>query len=160
MEIETTRPLAEKVNKQFSNEAQIKGLIVRVANGIEAADIDAIMSAYAPEAEIFDVRDSLAESKDEFRFSWKECFDMTENFKVEAHELKINVDNFQAFSHCLSHATGKSKDGMVIDMWLRITTCYSKIDGEWLIVHEHASMPGDFESGKILQNIKPIFFVF
>jgi ketosteroid isomerase-like protein len=29
----------------------------------------------------------------------------------------------------------------LIDVWVRATTCFRKIDGEWIIVHEHASVP-------------------
>ena len=65
------------------------------------------------------------------------------------------MDGDLAFSHCLSHATGKTMDGRDIDVWMRATDCYQKMNGKWMIVHEHVSVPGDFESGKILQNLKP-----
>lgn len=159
MDIQSTQVRQNKVNEQLSDEDQIREVLDRIAKGIEEADVDAIMSAYAPEAEIFDLRDALAESRDEFRFAWRECFEMSECFKTEAHDLKIRVDNNQAFSHCLSNAIGKAKDGHNIDIWMRVTNCYRKLDGKWFVVHEHVSMPGDFKTGKILQNLKPIFFI-
>ncbi len=32
-------------------------------------------------------------------------------------------------------------DGEKVDMWLRETLCFRKIDGRWLVTHEHASVP-------------------
>ena len=40
------------------------------------------------------------------------------------------------------------KDGKTVNMILRITHGYRKIDGKWLIVHEHVSVPVDAASGK------------
>ena len=33
------------------------------------------------------------------------------------------------------------------DLWLRWTACFRRIDGVWLIVHDHVSVPADLEHG-------------
>ena len=53
--------------------------------------------------------------------SWEECFTSSKEFKIEIHEPTIRVDGDLAFSHCLSHATGKTMDGHDIDVWMRVT---------------------------------------
>lgn len=154
-----TPDLADINSHTFLNdEAQIRDLIDSMARFIDARDVDGIMSAYAPEAVIFDVRDALFVDKDTHRESWEECFDVTDNYKMETHNLSIRVDESQAFSHCLSHVSGKSKNGEAVDLWMRITECFSKINGNWYIVHEHSSVPGDFTTGKIMQKLQPIFY--
>ena len=35
-----------------------------------------------------------------------------------------------------------------MDMTVRLTDVYRKVDGKWLIVQEHVSVPIDFSSGK------------
>jgi ketosteroid isomerase-like protein len=38
--------------------------------------------------------------------------------------------------------------GQPIDMVVRVTDGYRKVDGNWLIAHEHVSVPVDFATGK------------
>jgi hypothetical protein len=40
-------------------------------------------------------------------------------------------------------------------MWWRATVCYRKIDGKWMITHEHASVPFNVESGKASLDLTP-----
>ena len=40
-------------------------------------------------------------------------------------------------------------------MWVRSTVCFRKVEGDWVIAHEHTSMPFDAESGKASVNLKP-----
>ena len=40
-------------------------------------------------------------------------------------------------------------------MWVRATVCYRKIDGTWMVTHEHNSVPFDVESGKASLDLKP-----
>ena len=46
-----------------------------------------------------------------------------------------------AFCHALSYVTGMRKDGEKTDYWVRVTTCFQKANGQWLVGHEHVSMP-------------------
>ena len=136
-------------------EGPIRHLIDRLSKAVQSRDIEGILAIYANEAVIYDVRDSLQYGKEHLRESWNECFRSSKTFRIEVEGPTIRVDGNLAFSHCLSHATGQTTDGQDIDVWMRATDCYRKINGKWLVVHEHASVPGDFESGKILQNLKP-----
>jgi len=47
------------------------------------------------------------------------------------------------------------KTGQKTDVWLRATSGVRKVDGKWLIVHDHISVPADFETGKALLELKP-----
>ena len=40
-------------------------------------------------------------------------------------------------------------------MWIRATLCYRKIDGKWMVTHEHVSVPFDPESGQASLDLKP-----
>jgi ketosteroid isomerase-like protein len=39
--------------------------------------------------------------------------------------------------------------------WVRWTTGWRKIDGDWRIVHYQISVPVDFANGKALLNLQP-----
>jgi len=36
-----------------------------------------------------------------------------------------------------------------------MTLCFKKIDGNWLIAHEHVSVPADLASGRAALDLKP-----
>ena len=38
---------------------------------------------------------------------------------------------------------------------MRVTVCFRRTGGRWLIAHEHFSVPFDMESGKALMNLEP-----
>jgi ketosteroid isomerase-like protein len=40
-------------------------------------------------------------------------------------------------------------------MWVRATLCLRRIDGKWMIAHEHQSVPFDVETGKASLDLKP-----
>ena len=44
-----------------------------------------------------------------------------------------------AFSHCLIRCEGSQGEGSYLPV--RLTLCYQKVDGQWLIAHEHHSVP-------------------
>jgi len=57
--------------------------------------------------------------------------------------------------HTLERFTGKLKSGQSSDFWLRATSVVRKINGKWLIVHDHISVPIDFETGKAVLDLEP-----
>lgn len=46
-----------------------------------------------------------------------------------------------AFSYSLNRLTGKRTTGEEVDVWVRATVCFRKIDGQWKVAHEHVSVP-------------------
>ena len=45
--------------------------------------------------------------------------------------------------------------GQEVDLWTRVTNCFRRIDGEWLMIHDHVSVPIDLATGKALLNLSP-----
>lgn len=70
-------------------------------------------------------------------------------------DRKIVVGDGVAFSYNLDRVSGTLKDGGESDMWVRVTDCYRKINGKWLIAREHVSVPVDLESGEAALDLKP-----
>ena len=65
----------------------------------------------------------------------------------EVRDLEITADADLAFCHFLVRISGTTLDGTEVGMWVRATSCLRKVDDDWKIVHEHASVPFDAETG-------------
>lgn len=65
----------------------------------------------------------------------------------EIRDLEITADAELAFCHFLVRISGTMLDDTEVGMWVRATSCLRKRDDGWKIVHEHASVPFDAETG-------------
>lgn len=136
-------------------ENQIHQLMQSLFDAIRLRDINGILSCYDDEVVCYDVRDTLQTDKASLRKSWQECFDSSSEFNVEALDLHVEVDQNFAAAFGLLHSQGVTTEGEKIDVWMRSTSIFRKLDRRWLIVHDHMSVPGDFNTGKILQDLTP-----
>lgn len=74
--------------------------------------------------------------------NWKEWFATWQGqIGYEIRNLSITVDEDVAFRHSLNRISGTRTSGEEANVWVRRTACYRKIDGKWLITHEHVSVP-------------------
>lgn len=146
-----------KLQTAANDKAEIQHLIDRWTKAIHDKDIDGIMAVYAPEVVVFDIMPPMQyKGKDAYRSDYVKSL---EQFKVpietEIRELSITTGDSIAFSHSIQRLNGTLKTGEKTDLWVRFTDCYRKINGKWLVVHEHISVPTDFESGKAVLDLKP-----
>jgi ketosteroid isomerase-like protein len=51
--------------------------------------------------------------------------------------------------------SGAMNNGTKIGYWLRWTACFRRIDGAWLIEHDHVSVPTDFATGRSKLDLEP-----
>ena len=138
-------------------EALIRQRIEELATALRAKDIDGVMSLFAPDLVSFDIVPPLRYvGADNKRRAWQEAFAMyTGPFDYELHDLNVTTDGELAFVHSLNHVTATLASGHVTDMWLRWTACFRRIDGIWLVVHDHVSVPADLEHGQAALNLTP-----
>jgi uncharacterized protein (TIGR02246 family) len=141
------------------NEAQVKAVYDKWAKAFEAGNVDAIMALYAPGAEIiaYDVVPPLQYTgKDAYRQDYIEFLKQYDGpIHVEYRNLRVVAGNNVAFVHCLERFSGKLKSGQTSDFWMRTTSGLRKINGRWLIMHDHVSVPVDFATGKAVLDLKP-----
>ena len=65
----------------------------------------------------------------------------------EIRDLEITAGADLAFCHFLARISGTMRDGTEVGMWVRATSCLRRQAGAWTIVHEHASVPFDADTG-------------
>lgn len=129
--------------KKRSEAAEIRALIERWAQAVHAKDADALVSTYAPDIVSFDLPPPLRSvGRDDYRARYAEWFRSWQGpIGSEIRELNICTGDDIAFSHCLNRISGKRTDGENTDIWVRVTVGFRKIDGKWLVTHEHISVP-------------------
>ncbi|MBW4683805.1 MAG: nuclear transport factor 2 family protein [Komarekiella atlantica HA4396-MV6] len=139
------------------NEAQIRQLIAEQQSAICAKDVDQIMSHYATEVIIFDVKPPFQiKGKGAFRRVWEECLPyFPDSFEIETRDLNITVSDDLAVAHWLSHFTAMEPDHPAMQTWMRITAVCQRNQGEWQILHEHISVPFNPETSQAAFTLDP-----
>jgi len=146
------------MNSQHAiDEADIRDRINRLVAAIRAADLEGVKFIYAPDIVSFDIVPPLQHRGATAQWeNWEDVFKSYQRpLGYEIRDLTITVGDDVAFGHSLNRISGTLKNGNRSAFWLRWTTCWKKIDGDWLIVHHQASVPLDIKSGKALQDLKP-----
>ena len=142
----------KRANMEFTDEAQIRQQRELWKAAFEAGDVNRIMSFYAPGAETlaFDILPPL-------QYEWEHFLGLFDGqLAVEVRDAKITASGDVAFIHALVHLTGKLASGRPFDLWMRATNGLRKINGTWLVVHDHVSAPVvDFETGRAAVELKP-----
>jgi ketosteroid isomerase-like protein len=148
--------MAVEENKK-NDEAEIKRLIEGGVEAFRARDIDGVMSIYARELVSFDLVPPLRYvGAGAYRKRWEETFSSFQGPIVyEIHDLDITMGDDVAFGHSLNRLSGTMNNGQKTDLWVRSTACFRKINGKWLIVHTHVSVPVDLVNGKAVLDLKP-----
>ena len=140
-----------------ADEAEIRRRIAGIVDGIGAKDLDALRRIYAPDVVSFDVEPPLQHVGIEAKMeNWTRAFTFFQQVRYEVRDLTLTVGDEVAFGHCFGRLSGTLGNGTATaGMWVRVTFCFRKIDGTWLIVHDQASVPFDIATGKGVTNLEP-----
>jgi uncharacterized protein (TIGR02246 family) len=137
---------------QSKDEQEIRALEDRFTAAFNAKDLDAIMKVYIPGNDLFVFDLGVPRQHvgwDDYRKDWKDFLaTLSGPVRFSISDLSVTSDGKIAYGHSIQHIKGAATDGSMTDMTVRVTDVYRKIDGKWLIVQEHVSVPIDFSSGK------------
>jgi ketosteroid isomerase-like protein len=128
-------------------------------SSIKVKDLDGIMSVYIPGDSLF-VFDVIPPRQyigaHAYAADWYSVLaGFSGPIKADITDLSITSNDNLAFAHSIQHFTGIDRGGKNIEWTLRVTDCYRKINGKWLIVHEHYSVPVDLKTAKADLTSKP-----
>ncbi|AFY91171.1 YciI family protein [Chroococcidiopsis thermalis] len=143
-------------NIQTTNKAQIRQLIAEQQRAICAKDVDRIMSRYATDVILFDVKPPFqTKGKDAVRQLWSDCLPyFPDVFEMETLDLTIAVNNDLGVAHWLFRFTGE-QDHPAMQTWMRATAVCQKERGNWQILHEHISVPFHPETSQAVFTLNP-----
>ena len=142
-----------------NDEAEIKALEERFMAALKAKDIKAIMACYVPDQSlvVFDVvppRQYVG--AEAYRKDFEDFLGMFPGpVEAELSDLSVTADGKLGYGHSIQRLVATDKDGKRFDLTVRVTDGYRKVNGKWLIAHEHVSVPVDITTGKADLTSKP-----
>ena len=146
-------------NTKTNPEAQIRGVLDDWANALRSKDAEGVMSHYAADLVQFDLAPPLKQAgpnalNDTTLNDWFSTFQGAIGYEIR--DLSITAGDNVAFCHSLNHLSGRKTAGDEVDLWLRATVCFRRIDGKWTITHWHESVPFYMDgSYKAAVDLKP-----
>ena len=137
----------------------IRSLEDSFASAVRAKDLDKIMSLYTVSENlvVFDLVPPRQYTgwkayKEDWRNFLAQC---KNNPTFEISELETYGGNRFAYSHSIQHFTCTNQQDKKLDLILRVTDGYANFGGQWLIAHEHVSVPVDMTTGKAVFQSQP-----
>lgn len=137
--------------------APIQQLLDSWAAACRSKDVERIISHYAEDVVAYDAIGPLRfQGRAAYQAHWQACMAMCPGHTLfEVHLPSILLSGELAVAHYLLNCGGTDDKGELHTSWMRVSQFYRLQGGRWLIAHEHFSMPGDMESGKILFELQP-----
>ena len=141
-----------------NEEAQIRQAIDDFTQALRFKNTEKVMSFYSSDVVSFDiVPPLLTVGAEAYRKKWQEAFAGVEGpFGFEVRDPKVILSGDMAYVYGLNHVNMVLKDNQKVDMWLRWSSCFRKVEGRWIVTHEHISVPTDMETGRALVDLKPL----
>lgn len=138
------------------DEAQIRERLDEWARALHAKDLDALMRLYEPDTVAFDLMvPAQVQGRDRYRENFESWFAaLPAPIDYEVHDLRITAGEDVAFCHSLSHVRGTRPNGEKADYWVRVTVGFRKSNGQWMMIHDHVSMPLDMQTMKAVPDLR------
>lgn len=132
------------------SDAMIRRQVEQWAQAVRSRDVEGVMSVYASEIVSFDLDPPLRYSgTQDKRRAWEAFFAAHRGpIEYEVTELSVACEADLGFVHALNRVRGTLASGRSANLWVRWTACFRRIQGTWLIVHDHVSLPVDLAGGK------------
>jgi uncharacterized protein (TIGR02246 family) len=151
---------AKAAEAKAKDTADIKALEDKFTAAVKAKDVNAVMAVYVPDESllVFDaVPPRQYKGAATYRKDWEETIGMFPGaIDFELNDLDVTAGGGDlAYAHSIQHMSGMSKDKKKIEIVVRVTDVYKKVNGQWLIAHEHVSFPTDIATGKADLMSKP-----
>jgi len=126
-----------------SHDSEIRDLLDGWADACRAKDIDRLMSLYAADIVYFDVVPPLQfTGRDEVRRNFIRWFDQYDGpIGLETRDLTVVTGADVAFANLVVLDSGTRNNGIEGTVAVRATVCCRRSSDQWLITHEHISIP-------------------
>ena len=125
------------------HETEVRRLVENWADAVRRRDLAGILLHHSPDILMFDVP-PLFQSRgiDAYKKTWAVFFAWSHDPVVfDIIDMSITAGEDVAFVAAVMRCSGREKDGTDIDLNFRLTIGLRKIDREWLVLHEHHSIP-------------------
>jgi uncharacterized protein (TIGR02246 family) len=134
--------MADKQNIS-DDEVAVRDLIEAWADSVRRKDYDGILENHAADFVMFDVPLPFKSvGIDAYRKTWDVFFSWSSDpVRFEIQEMDVTAGADVAFAFASMRCEGPNSDGKSEALDFRLTIALRKIDGRWMIAHEHHSVP-------------------
>lgn len=140
IEIEGNQKIAEEVLSQLKS----------WDDAVIGKEIDQLVIQCAENISMFDVSSQL-NGIHAYKKEWEKFSPyFNDSMQIVRRDMKIYASDDLAVLHCHSKVENPILKGKLQMPWCRTTLCLQKKDGQWLVVHQHISMPIDMITGKAI----------
>jgi uncharacterized protein (TIGR02246 family) len=143
---------ALRVDAQSADEKTVRALYDRYIEAFRAKDINKIMFLYLPDESlvVFDaVPPRQYVGAKAFRKDYEELFAVFPGPNTgKFGDLRVTTAGTLGYAHTIGTFDLTDRAGKHVTWTFRLTDVFRKINGKWIIVHEHASWPVDPATGK------------
>jgi uncharacterized protein (TIGR02246 family) len=131
------------MSARTDDERVLRQLISDWSAAARRRDHEGVLAHHAPGILMFDVPPPFqSEGLEAYRKTWDLFFStMADPPTFNFSDVRLTVGADVAFATAHGRCLYNEKDGAIIDLQFRLTLCFVKRDGQWLVEHEHHSVP-------------------
>jgi len=125
------------------NEAAIRELVESWARAVRVKDLDGILANHSTDMLMFDVPPPLqSKGIEAYKKTWELFFSWSNDPVVfDIKDMDIIAGSDVAFVAALMRCAGTEKNGERIELEFRLTIGLRRIGDQWMVLHEHHSIP-------------------
>ena len=126
-----------------NDEIEIRKLVENWASAVRRKDLGGILRHHSPTVLMFDVPPPLqSRGIDAYKQTWDVFFKWSHDPVVfDISEMSITAGAEVAFVAAVMRCSGRETSGEDIQLNFRLTVGLKKVDGQWMVLHEHHSIP-------------------
>jgi uncharacterized protein (TIGR02246 family) len=126
-------------------EAAVRKVVENWASAVRNRDLPAILRNHSPDILMFDVPPPFqSKGIDAYRKTWDLFFAWAlEPAVFDIREMHVTAGGDVAFVAAAMRCAEREASGEDVELDFRLTIGLRKIEGQWVIVHEHHSVPAN-----------------
>jgi uncharacterized protein (TIGR02246 family) len=131
------------MSARTTNETTIRDVVENWARAVRTKNLDGILANHSPDILMFDVPPPVqSKGIEAYKKTWDLFFSWSRDFGVfDISEMNITAGNDVAFVTALMRCAGAEANEDKIELEFRLTIGLRKIGGQWIVMHEHHSIP-------------------
>jgi ketosteroid isomerase-like protein len=132
------------ISAASKDDAEIRSAVKNFTAAANALDLNRTMACYADKPNVSGFSPGPSEpivGLTAVRKNWSDFFALIKSNHSELSDITVESDGSLAFAYFTTTEAIVMKDGTRVKPLFRSTMIYQKIEGHWLIVHEHKSEP-------------------
>ncbi len=129
---------------ESANEAAVREVVEAWVAAVRRRDIEGALRNHTSDFVMFDVPPPFqATGLEAYRKTWEMFFSWSDDIPFGFTEMSITAGEDVAFVVASMHCAEPDADGKPKPLDFRLTMGLRRIEGRWLIAHEHHSVPAE-----------------